>query len=229
MTVSTPRLAPFDPAAVRTVYAPAVTRPALPGLADLASALAEAAHRPGVLVTVDPGLEDGALIHHADGCGPTPRVVVGAALLDDGDRLAGVLAHEIAHHALDHGTGAVQAWAVASYLAAGTALATAAIGVIRPPYLIASAVAAVVAALAYLVAAACRRLEEYDADTYSVRLLDEVGLDGRAAAEAALAAIPDDPWWYRTVGWIAGSHPTAAARRRNLATGRWARPRAAWR
>ncbi|MET9064247.1 M48 family metalloprotease [Streptosporangium sandarakinum] len=188
--------------------------PSLAGLAELTSALAQAVYAPAVLVTVDPYLESDAMACSAE-CDPVPRVIVGADLLPDETRLTGVLAHEIAHHALDHGQGAVRGWRRGSNLAAGTALAAVAVGLPTWAVLAVGATAVVLR----LFTARARRLEEYDADAYSVRLLDAAGLDGRAIVTATLATIPQESLWYRLVGWIGGSHPTPAARRRRLALG----------
>ncbi|MDP9870473.1 MULTISPECIES: M48 family metalloprotease [Streptosporangium] len=214
-----PRTAPFAPAAVRVPDASTAAGPAqeatLPGLAELTSALACAVHAPAVLVTVDPTLEDGALAY-GTGCDSVPRVVLGAELLADEMRLRGVLAHEIAHHALAHGRGAIHRWQIASHVAGGAALAAVIIGL--PVWMVLACAAAAIGA--HLAAARVQRREEYDADTYSVQLLEAAGLDGRAIVATTLAAVPQETRWYRLAGWIGGSHPTPDARRRNIAHSR---------
>ncbi|MER5647293.1 M48 family metalloprotease [Streptosporangium sp. NPDC002524] len=179
-----------------------------PGVAQLASALVRAAHAPAVLVTIDPTMEDGGLSHGVH-CDSVPRVILGAELLDDEMRLYGVLVHEVAHHALRHGQGAIRQWEAASQAAAG--LAGAAIIVGLPVWV--TAAAAVAAIAARLASARVQRREEYEADRYSVRLLDAVGMDGHAIVTATLAALSQESRFYRLAGWIVGSHPTPDARR----------------
>ncbi|MGJ6968773.1 M48 family metalloprotease [Streptosporangium sp. G11] len=179
-----------------------------PGVAELASALVRAAHAPAVLVTIDPTMEDGGLSHGVD-CDSVPRVILGAELLDDEMRLYGVLAHEVAHHALRHGHGAIRRWEAASPVAAGLAVAAIIVGM--PVWV--TAAAAVAAIAARLVSSREERREEYEADSHSVRLLDAVGLDGHAIVTATLAALSQESRWYRLAGWIVGTHPTPDARR----------------
>ncbi|MEV4183567.1 hypothetical protein AB0J28_19260, partial [Streptosporangium canum] len=62
-----------------------------------------------------------------------------------------------------------------------------------------------------------------DADTHAVRLLDAAGLSGRRLVAAALADLAGEPPGYRLIGWAFDGHPSARARRRNLAAGRPAR------
>jgi hypothetical protein len=95
-----------------------------------------------------------------------------------------------------------------------------------PAVLVAACGAAALAAR--LAWARGRRLEEYDADLHSVALLDRTGVPGLAAVTATLnAAAHRDGRWYRTVGWLTGSHPTAAARIRAVQRGRRV-PRLDW-
>ncbi|MFG1755921.1 M48 family metalloprotease [Streptosporangium sandarakinum] len=217
------RTTPFDPTAVQLSYAPPAAEAVsglpdtMPGLAELTSALACAVQAPAVLVTIDPDLLDGALAYGSD-CDGVSRVVLGAELLADEMRLRGVLAHEIAHHALRHGQGAVRWWDGA----ANAALAAALVAIVAGLPLAAILGAAAAAIALRLISGRVQRLEEYDADTYSVRLLEAAGLDGHAIVTATLAAIPQESRWYRVLGWIAGSHPTPDARRRAIASGRWA-------
>ncbi|MEV4251379.1 M48 family metalloprotease [Streptosporangium canum] len=205
-----PRTAPADPT-VDAASAP------LAGVAELTSALACAAHAPAVLVTIDPELEDGALAY-GTACDSVARVGLGADLLPDQARLRGVLAHEIAHHALAHGQGAVRIWQRGTYLALGALLAAVVIG--APDWV--PVAAAAIAAVLHLITAWCRRREEYAADIYSVRLLEAAGLDGHAIVTTTLDTVAQESRWYRLAGWIGGSHPTPDARRRNIAYSRWA-------
>ncbi|GAA3037550.1 M48 family metalloprotease [Streptosporangium longisporum] len=204
---------------------PRITRPAPAstttpaGLAELTGALARAAHAPAVLVVVDPALEDGALAHGSH-CDPDAHISVGADLLADTTRLRGVLAHEIAHHALGHSQGLTRTswWQIICRIGAATVVAAVVVG--------SSAwvtIALVVAIGAHLLAAREQRREEYQADVHSMHLLDAVGLDGRAIVTATLAALPQESRLYRLAGWIIGSHPTPDARRRALLTAAQAR------
>lgn len=189
------------------------------GLADLMSALRQRTELPGVLICLNPELGDNAeaLGSH---CSRIARIDVGTDLLQDAasQTLYGAVAHEIAHHALDHGLDTLaQRYRVAlarTGLLVGLAL--------RPPFAL-LVVLALLTLVMHLVAARRSRLQEYDADAYAVRLLDAAGLPGRRIMAAALADLHTDSIGYRLAGWMFGSHPTARARRRTLATGRPAR------
>lgn len=197
--------------------APELTADELAGLADLAAALRFHAALPGVLITLNPGLGDNAEAS-VSRCSSTARIDLGPDLLTSSQPLYGVLAHEIAHHALDHGHDTViQRYRVAmakTALLVGLAL--------RLPFAL-LVVLAVGVVVAHLVAARRSRLQEYDADAYAVRLLDASGLAGRRIMTAALADLPADPIGYQLGGWVFGGHPTARARRRTLAAGHPAR------
>ncbi|GAA3039612.1 M48 family metalloprotease [Streptosporangium longisporum] len=203
----------MDPQITRLVptSTPAATTPTTPaGLAELTGALARAAHAPAVLVVVDPALEDGALAHGSH-CDPDAHITLGADLLADQTRLRGVLAHEIAHHALGHSQGLTQAswWQNVCWI--GICTFVAAIVADSSAW---ADVALVVAIGAHLLAAREQRREEYQADAHSMQLLNAAGLDGHAIVTATLAALPQESRLYRLAGWIIGSHPTPDARRR---------------
>ncbi|MER5419898.1 M48 family metalloprotease [Streptosporangium roseum] len=191
----------------------------LPGLAELMCALRHCAQLPGLLIRVTPDLGDNA---EAAGsrCDRTPRVGLGAGLLTDSDSLPlyGVLAHEIAHHALNHGDTR-PFWRNPVWLAKAALLGGL---VVRLPLPVLAVLVCVVLA-AVLAGARRERLQEYDADTHAVRLLDAAGLPGRRLVSAALADLVDEPPGYRLIGWLFDGHPSARARRRNLAAGRPAR------
>ncbi|MBB4913338.1 M48 family metalloprotease [Streptosporangium saharense] len=189
----------------------------LAGLADLAAALRVHTTRPGLLITLDPDLDHNARAS-VNLCDGTDRIDISPDLLTSGPQpLYGVLAHEIAHHALNHGDGIIRRYrarVVQAALLAGLALnlpSLALLGLVGLMFGV------------HLADARRSRLEEYDADAYAVRLLDAAGAPGRRIVAAALADLPADPIGYRLGGWMFGGHPTARARRRTLATGRPAR------
>jgi hypothetical protein len=199
----------------------------VPGLAELAQALRRSAALPGVLILLDSDLGAGAEAL-SERCTSVPRVHLGRELADDADsaQLAGVVAHEIAHHALGHLTHGAGSRALVWLVWAAVAVAV----VAHLPVVVVCVVAG--CALAARVAlAARRRRQEYDADAYSIHLLDGAGLDGQAIVTATLAHVPAEDAWYRTIGWLFGSHPTARARRRCLTRRRPALhlPRLMWR
>lgn len=198
---------------------PADTSADLPGLAELVCALRHCAQLPGLLIRISPDLGDNA---EASGsrCDRTPRVDLGADLLRGPDSLPlyGVLAHEIAHHALDHDRTRAF-WCNPSWLARAALLG----GVVLRLPLLALAVLVCVVLITALADARQERLQEYDADTHAVRLLDAAGLPGRRLVAAALADLVDEPPGYQLIGWAFDGHPSARARRRTLATGRPAR------
>ncbi|MEV7907743.1 M48 family metalloprotease [Streptomyces anulatus] len=191
----------------------------LTGLAELVAALRHRAELPGVLIRLDSelGTNAEALGSH---CSRTARIDLGAELLQEpaSRALYGTIAHEIAHHALDHGQAAL-----VRHYRAGLAKTGLLVGLaLRLPFAVLVALA-FLALVAHLAAARAARLEEYDADTYAVRLLDAVGLPGRRIVAAALADLPAESAGYLLAGWMFGSHPTPRARRRTLASGRPAR------
>ncbi|MFF4413214.1 M48 family metalloprotease [Streptosporangium sp. NPDC001559] len=204
-----------------TALPPAVTAEKavseLDGLADLAAALRCHTTRPGLLITLAPDLDDNARAS-VNLCNGVDRIDLGPSLLtSDAQVLYGVLAHEIAHHALDHGDGIIRRYrarAAQAALLGGLAL--------NLPTLAVLALAVLVIGV-HLVDARRSRLQEYDADAHAVRLLDAAGLPGRRIMAAALADLPTEPAAHRFGGWVFGWHPTARARRRTLATGRPAR------
>lgn len=199
--------------------APNDTPADLPGLAELVCALRHCAQLPGLLIRITPDL-DGNAEAVGSRCDRAPRVNLGADLLRGPDSLAlyGVLAHEIAHHALDHGRTRAF-WCNPAWLAKAALLG----GLVLRLPLPALAVLVCVVLAAELADARRERLQEYDADTHAVRLLDAVGLPGRRLVAAALADVIDAPPCYRLIGWAFDGHPSARARRRTLATGRPAR------
>ncbi|MER6826563.1 M48 family metalloprotease [Streptosporangium sp. NPDC000563] len=207
------------PTPTPTLTAPNHTPDDLPGLAELVCALRHCAQLPGLLIRITPDL-DGNAEAFASRCDRTPRVGLGADLLQDPDSssLYGVLAHEIAHHALDHDHPRMF-WRNPVWLAKAALLG----GLVLRLPLPALAVLACVVLAAALVEARRERLQEYDADAHAVRLLDAVGLPGRRLMAAALADLIDAPPGYRLIGWAFDGHPSARARRRTLATGRPAR------
>ena len=170
-----------------------------------------AAGIPSVLVTVDPDGETGAW-SYADPCTGTARIEIGAELLDQPNevRLAGALAHEAAHLVLGH-TKPPTCWDARAVAIA--ALVSAAAG--APWWVL--LVGLVGATVLHLVDLMGQRREEIAADAFSVTLLDAAGLPGREIVAATLAQIPDDTRWYRAVGWVVGSYPTATSRRAALA------------
>ncbi|MDP9864031.1 MULTISPECIES: M48 family metalloprotease [Streptosporangium] len=191
----------------------------LPGLAELVCALRHCAQLPGLLIRVTPDLGGNAEAFGSR-CDRAPHVDLGADLLADSNSLPlyGVLAHEIAHHALDHGDTR-PFWHSPVWLAKAALLSGL---VMRLPLLILAVLVCVVLTAA-LASARRERLQEYDADTHAVRLLDAAGLPGRRLVAAALADLADEPPGYRLIGWLFDGHPSARARRRTLATGRPAR------
>ncbi|SNT60628.1 Peptidase family M48 [Streptosporangium subroseum] len=240
-------LAIFDPAAVRISYrppttvidaAPAQTAPLttapevadtaeLAGLAGLVWALRCAAELPGVVVVVDAQLGTNAVAVDQGRCARAPMMKLGANLLQTPQSLAlyGTLAHEIAHLALGHtDTCSAPEWKHTSRVAGVGALVTLALN--RPG---AAATLAAVSAVLHLIASRVSRVAEYDADTYAVTLLERAGLPGVQTMTAMLTDVADDdPRWYALAGWIAGEHPAAAARLRNLSRG-FTAPRRTWR
>ncbi|WP_371781716.1 M48 family metalloprotease [Streptosporangium subroseum] len=191
----------------------------LPGLAELVCALRHCAQLPGLLIRITPDLDNNA---EAAGsrCDRTPRVNLGTDLLQEPDSLPlyGVLAHEIAHHALDHGRTRAF-WCNPPWLAKAALLG----GVVVHLPLTALAVLVCIVLATVLAGARRDRLQEYDADAYAVQLLDGIGLPGRRLVAAALADLIEAPPGYRLIGWAFDGHPSARARRRTLATGRPAR------
>ncbi|MBG0819869.1 M48 family metalloprotease [Planomonospora sp. ID91781] len=199
-------------------------RPAgLPGLAELVCALRHCAQLPGLLIRVEPDLGGNAGAFGTR-CDRTPRIELGADLLHDADSLPlyGVLAHEIAHHALGHDAER-PLWQSPAWWSKAALLAALVLEAPLPVLL----VLAVVALAAALATARRERLAEYDADAHAVRLLDAAGLPGRRLVAAALADLVDGPAWYRLTVALFDSHPSARARRRVLASDRPA-PRLAW-
>ncbi|MEV4248737.1 M48 family metalloprotease [Streptosporangium canum] len=189
------------------------------GLAELMCALRHCAQLPGLLIRVTPDL-DGNAEAFGSRCDRAPRIGLGADLLTDSDSLPlyGVLAHEIAHHALNHGDTR-PFWRNPAWLAKAALLG----GLIMRLPLPVLAVLVCIVLTAALASARRERLQEYDADTHAVRLLDAAGLPGRRMVAAALADLADEPPGYRLIGWAFDGHPSARARRRTLATGRPAR------
>ncbi|MGW4640787.1 M48 family metalloprotease [Sphaerisporangium sp. NPDC004334] len=189
----------------------------LPGLAKLICALRHSARLPGLLVHITPELEDNAEAL-AVRCDRTPRIDLGTGLLGEGDALYGVLAHEIAHHALGHGVAA-PFWRRPSWWARAALLAGL---IVHLPVLLLGVLGCLVVAV-HAAGVRRARLEEFDADFHAVLLLDAAGLPGRRLMAAALADLIDLPAGYRLIGWLLDDHPSAKARRRLLATGRRAR------
>lgn len=190
------------------------TRPDVSGVAGLAETLARLAGVPPLLVCVAEEWADNARAYR-DPCTDAPRVDIGRELLD-GAVWRGVLAHEVAHHALDH----PRAWLF--WRGRGSDVARGAFGVAvvavawgLPPVVVVAV--AVVATVAVLGLAWRERREEYAADAMAVWLLDRAGLDGRRVVAGTLAGLPGDPWWYAAGVWLFASHPTSRARRRRLA------------
>ncbi|MEV7012009.1 M48 family metalloprotease [Streptosporangium sp. NPDC051022] len=229
----------FDPAAVRISYAPpaddstpdsaddvaeteataaAAKSTDLPGLAALAEALRTAAHLPGVVVVVDSAIGDNAAAGGHDRCSRTPVLELGADLLGEPRRqvLEGTLAHEVAHLALGHPTRSwATIWRNAARAAVAGALLTAAAGWLQTAVVLAALTVALC-----LITVRVRRLEEYDADHYAVTLLDRLGQPGLQILTTMLVdAARDEPAWYSWGGWVAGEHPTAAARLRAVGRG----------
>ncbi|MFD0890862.1 M48 family metalloprotease, partial [Streptosporangium algeriense] len=178
--------------------APGLTEGELAGLADLAAALRCHTTRPGMLIALDPELGDNARAS-VSLCDGTARIDLGPALLASGPQpLYGVLAHEIAHHALDHGPTLLQRCRMRVAQAAllgGLAL--------NLPSLAVLALAVLMIGV-HLVDARRSRLEEYDADAYAVRLLEAAGLPGRRIMTAALSDLPADSIACRLGGWVFG-------------------------
>ncbi|MER5322875.1 M48 family metalloprotease [Streptosporangium roseum] len=189
------------------------------GLAELMCALRHCAQLPGLLIRITPDL-DGNAEAFGRRCDRAPRIGLGADLLTDSDSLPlyGVLAHEIAHHALDHGRPR-PLWCNPVWLAKAALLGGL---LVRLPLPVLAVLVCVVLAAA-LAGARRERLQEYDADTHAVRLLDAAELPGRRMVAAALADLAAEPPGYRLIGWLFDGHPSARARRRNLAAGRPAR------
>jgi Zn-dependent protease with chaperone function len=175
-----------------------------------------------VTLHVDDYLDDTAQAE-ADDKGERPRIVLGAALVTgDRDRLYGVLAHEVAHHRLQHLRrpgrserlwSTVVEWAppamvVLAALALGASLALGVIAVVL------GGLALMFGLATRLLMMAGYRQAELEADAESVRLLDELGLDGAALATGLWTGYPPEGRWYRLVGWLWGTHPTVAQRRR---------------
>ncbi|GAA2870548.1 hypothetical protein GCM10010517_30780 [Streptosporangium fragile] len=191
----------------------------LPGLVELVCALRHCAQLPGLLIRITPEL-DGNAEAAGSRCDRTPRIGLGTDLLRAPESLPlyGVLAHEIAHHALGHGRPRVfwrdPAWLAKAALLSGV--------VLRLPVAVLAVLVCLVLAAA-LAGARRDRLQEYDADAHAVRLLDAAGLPGRRLVTAALADLIDAPPGHRVIGWAFDGHPSARARRRVLATGRPAR------
>lgn len=190
--------------------------------ADLGRALAVAGGTE-VFVATGPAMGEGGYCLRVSELSPVlagvpSLVVVGADLR--GDRLAGVLAHEVGHAALPASrmlpvlTAVRRAavWCGVVCLAAGWWIPqqAAARGLL---------VVAAVLAVCRLVVAAVHRREEHQADARAVELLTAVGMDGRAATLAALepevrAARWADRWWPLL------GHPSPASRYRRVARGR---------
>ncbi|MFF0249590.1 M48 family metalloprotease [Streptosporangium sandarakinum] len=191
----------------------------LPGLAELVCALRHCAQLPSLLIRITPDL-DGNAEAFGTRCDRTPRIGLGRDLLDEPGSLPlyGVLAHEIAHHALGHGTPR-PFWRNPVWLAKTTLLGAL---IIHLPWACLAFLVCTVL-VTQLAAARRERLQEYDADMHAVRLLDAAGLPGRRLVGAALADLVDEPLSYRLIWWAFDGHPSARARRRNLATGRPAR------
>lgn len=197
--------------------APAGPSTDLPGLADLAARIASAASAGDVLVVVEGEGTYGYA--HTGPCTPARRIGLGRDLLTVPPHMAGVLAHEVAHHALGHLDrpdmwATVQRWALRVAVAA--LVAGGYLPAVRLAALALAGVAALVCVAALLLDAGRDRRDEYEADAHAVQLLDALGHDGRAATAASLRPMESDPWWYRAVGWLAGTHPTPAARLRRI-------------
>ncbi|WP_031171856.1 M48 family metalloprotease [Streptosporangium roseum] len=175
----------------------------LTGVAELTRELSRAAGTSSVLVTVAPDGQTGAWSYAAP-CTGVARIEVGAELLQHPHqvRLAGALAHEVAHEALGH-TGRTSSWWDARVVFAITVVAAA----VGSPWWILP-VGLVAATVLHLIDLMGQRREEFAADAYSVELLDAAGLPGREIVTTTLEQVPDDGRWYRTLGWIIGSYPT---------------------
>jgi predicted Zn-dependent protease len=188
------------------------------------AALARAARVHGVVIVTDPALGVGALSYRSP-CHQAPVVALGTDLLhpEAAVRLQGALAHEIAHHHAHLHAPADRLW---GHLPTATTIATCgAVVAMALGLLAAAAVLLAVAAACHLRQARRRRLEEYDADLTAVQLLDAAGLDGRQITLATLGEIAEQETsrWYRYIGWITSTHPTPAARIRQIHRGRPAR------
>lgn len=198
---------------------PLTPNPDLPGLAELACALRHCAQLPGLLIRISPDMDGNAAALESR-CDRIPRIDLGADLLHEGGSvpLYGVLAHEIAHHALGHGRS-LPFWRSPAWLATAALLS----GLVLRLPLAALVFLACLLLVARMAGARRGRLEEYDADAHAVRLLDAAGLPGRRLVAAALADLVDMPPGFRVIGWLFDGHPSARARRRTLGTGRPAR------
>lgn len=203
------------------------TTPAPSAVADLATRLAQAMDVSDVIVVIDPA--EGIHAHaHTDPCTGARRVTLGGDVPAEGhDVTAAVLAHEYAHHTLGH-TAQPRRWyaahRAASCITIGLVLAAAVVPVYAAQAFTAAAVTLVVSVAALLVAMHGERAGEYAADAESVRALDAIGLDGRAAVAASFRHAPAEPWWYRAGGWLVNTHPTTSARIRRIRANANARP-----
>jgi len=214
-TVKVARSAPSAPvssAAGTTSIGPAV----LADLVELATALRSAVGLPALVIVVNDGFDTGAEAV-AMSCLPVPQVRLSIDLLDEQNsaRLQGALAHERGRFALGH-LSRPSIWRrIAVWCGVGALLALAAH---LPAWLVVALAA--VAAANHLLATQAQRLQEYDADFYSARLLGQVGRDGTAIVAATLTSLPAPSRWQRTIGQITGSHPTLVARLRVLTSHR---------
>jgi Zn-dependent protease with chaperone function len=190
------------------------TTPSASAVADLADRLAVAA---GVhaIVTIDPDQGDNACAY-LDPCTGAARIDIGAT--DSNDAMAGTLAHEFAHHQLGH-VGRGRTWRTihrwAAYALVGSMLAAMYVPALTWLALQVMWIELAVFVLSMLVGTARERAGEYAADAQAIRLLNGLGIDGRAATIASLRE-PADPWWHR-VTWPVDTHPTTAARLRRIA------------
>ncbi|MET8145674.1 M48 family metalloprotease [Sphaerisporangium sp. NPDC005288] len=184
--------------------------------AVLADALRRAADLPGVLMRRDVELGPAAQLTESR-CTHVPIVHLGAELAAGPlAPLTGTLAHELAHQALGHlRTRPLVVWWACHQL---TLMAGVLALALRSPWCLVLFAACVAARIIW---ARISRTQEYQADAYAVRLLDRTGLPGLDITTSTLwAGQHHDTWWYRTVGWMTGTHPTAAARVRHLHRGR---------
>ncbi|GGS97706.1 hypothetical protein GCM10010156_64880 [Planobispora rosea] len=218
---------PVVPATIRVrdegADLPHTSSPVLPGLAHLTRALAGAAHlpgTPGVLVTLDPTLKADA-VAGVDACTHTPRIILGTDLLhqENPDQLTMVVAHEIAHHVLDHDAEpGARVWSTLT--SALFLLSLGALFLAAPRWIVVAATDAALAVhlIGRLAATRASRRQELAADAHAVRLLDAIGRNGRATLTACLATLPAASRWHRLIGWMLDSHPSPAMRLRHLAT-----------
>ena len=187
----------------------------LPGVADLTGRLASVDQTPGVVLVLDRTAPDGSAVAWERGCHALAGVTVHPDLLgEDGPVMAGILAHEVAHHRADAPSGGRWPDLVAGARPLPLAAAFVALWMDEPKGVVAAllAVAAVLYVVARLGGLHLARVEEFAADAYAVLLLDACDLPGRDCTRAALEAAGEgEPWLDRWL-WPFSAHPTVAQR-----------------